>query len=338
VTATALVVRLSAVGDVVHTLPVLDALRDAGWTVAWLVEPLAAPLLEDTPGLRVVRATPAKGFTLEGVNAALDGLRALQADVALDLQGLWKSAAWACGSGAPRRIGYGRQGRREPSSALLLKTRVAPAADAVHVIDHNLALLRALGIEAVGRRTFPLPRWPEAVQAVDRALEQRGAADAGLALVNPAGGWASKLWTPEGFGAVARAARDRGLRALVTWGPGEEALADRVVAASGGAAERCFPTTLREYVELARRARVVVASDTGPLHLAGAVGTPVVGVFGPTDPARNGPWSAQDVVVRRTPPCAPCHKRACPVHDGIMATIPAADVIAALDRRLERAA
>ena len=92
--------------------------------------------------------------------------------------------------------------------------------------------------------------------------------------------------------------RSRGLRALVTWGPGEEPLADRVVAAAGGAAARCFPTTLRGFVELARRARLVGAGDTGPMHLACAVDTPVVALFGPTDPARNGPFAKDDVVLR----------------------------------------
>jgi len=142
--------------------------------------------------------------------------------------------------------------------------------------------------------------------------------DAGLAgigdfaVLNPGGGWASKLWPAERFGELARGLRDLGLRCLVSWGPGEEALADRVVAAADGAAVRSFPTTLLDYVEIARRARLVVAADTGPLHLACAVGTPVVALFGPTDPARNGPFAPADAVVRRTPACAPCYSRTCP--------------------------
>jgi ADP-heptose:LPS heptosyltransferase len=127
---------------------------------------------------------------------------------------------------------------------------------------------------------------------------------------------------------------ERGFRSLVTWGPGEERLAERVVAASRDAATRCFPTTLVEYVAIARRARLVVGADTGPLHLACAVGTPVVGIYGPTDPARNGPFSAQDVVVRRTPLCSPCHRKRCAIHDGVMGAITAAEVLRAIDRRL----
>ncbi len=98
----------------------------------------------------------------------------------------------------------------------------------------------------------------------------------------------------------------------------------------------CFPTTLREYVELVRRARLVVAADTGPLHLACAAGTPVVALFGPTDPRRNGPFDPADEVVRAVPPCAPCYRRRCEVHRGVMDAIPVADVLAACSRRLSR--
>jgi len=184
----------------------------------------------------------------------------------------------------------------------------------------------------VGGREFPLPPLDVEAAAVGERLAGMGARD--FAVLNPGGGWKSKLWAPERFGEVARGLRRRGLEALVTWGPGEEALADRVVAASGDAARRCFATTLREYVALARRARVVVAADTGPMHLAAAVGTAVVALFGPTDPLRNGPFSPSDEVVRRVPPCAPCHRRSCPIHDGVMDGIAADEVLSAIDRRL----
>ncbi|HEX6739188.1 MAG TPA: glycosyltransferase family 9 protein, partial [Vicinamibacteria bacterium] len=128
--------------------------------------------------------------------------------------------------------------------------------------------------------------------------------------------------------------RERGLATLVAWGPGEEGLADRVVAASEGLARKAPPTSLLELAELARRARLAVAADTGPLHLACAVRAPVVGLFGPTDPARNGPFSRRDVVVRRTPLCSPCHRRRCRVHEGVMEAITVEEVVRGLDRRL----
>jgi lipopolysaccharide heptosyltransferase I len=328
-----LIVRVSAVGDVVHTLPAAAALAEAGWEVDWLVEPLARPLLEGNPVVSKVIAAPrARRPSLAAARTALRDMRARRHDVALDLQGLWKSALWARLSGARRVLGLAAGARREPASAVLLRERVDGLPEGGHVIDRNLAALRALGIDAVGRRTFPLPPTAEAGARVASRLVAGGVDQ--FALLSPGGGWASKLWPVTSWGALSRHVRGRGLVPLVAWGPGEEGLADAVVAASGGAAVRAFPTTLLELAELARRARLVVAADTGPLHLAAAVGAPLVGIFGPTDPARNGPFAAADVTVRRTPLCAPCHRRRCDRHEGVMDAITPQQVAAALDQRL----
>ena len=328
----ALIVRLSSIGDVVHTLPALAALHRHGWEADWLVEPPSRVLLDLNPLLaRVLAAPPRKAFGRGKARATLRELRSRRYDAALDFQGLWKSAAWARLSGARRVIGWEKSSRREPSSRLLIGERIERAGVG-HVIDKNLALLRPLGIEAVGGREFPLPLSTEAVARVDAGLAALGPGE--IALLNPGGGWASKLWGAERYGELAKGLRARGLRPVVSWGPGEEALADRVVAASGGAARRSFPTTLLDYVEMARRARLVVAADTGPLHLACAVGAPVVALFGPTDPARNGPFSPEDVVIRRIPACAPCYSRTCVRHAGIMDGIEVTEVEAAAERRL----
>ena len=330
----ALVVRLSSIGDVVHTLPALAALRRAGFETDWLIEPPARVLLAGNPAVsQVFLAPPAKAFGWKAARATLRALRARRYDVALDFQGLWKSAAWARLSGAARVVGWQAASRREPASQLLIGERVSRTSDRRrHVIDKNLELLAPLGIAAFGLREFPLPRPAESIARVDAGLA--GVDARGLVILNPGGGWASKLWPPERFGELARGLGAAGLRPLVSWGPGEQDLADRVVAASGGAAERSFPTTLLDFVELARRARVVVAADTGPLHIACAVGTPVVALFGPTDPARNGPFAPADVVLRRMPGCAPCYSRSCQRHAGIMREIGAAEVQAAVVKRL----
>ena len=329
----ALVVRLSSVGDVIHTLPALAALKSHGWEVAWLVEPASRPLLEGHPMIeRVVTLPAARSFRPSTARQALRLLRADPRDVALDFQGLWKSAFWARLSRARRVIGFDGPWRREALSALLLSERVELSTDQPHVIDKNLALLRALGIDAVGSREFPLPPAALRSQAVEAGIAERGLSS--FVVLNPGGGWASKLWPPERYGAVARGLRDRGFRSLVTWGPGDERLADRVAAASDGAAEPCFPTTLLELAALFRKARLVVAGDTGPLHLACAVAVPVVGIYGPTEPARNGPFSPLDVVVRRTPLCSPCHRRRCRTHDGVMEAITPDEVLRAIDARL----
>jgi ADP-heptose:LPS heptosyltransferase len=328
----ALIVRLSSIGDVVHALPALAALRRNGWETGWIVEPPARPLLEANPSLSRLWPAPTARLSAWGVaHRVLADIRAKEYDVAIDLQGLWKSATWARLSGAARVVGFSRRWRREPASAVLLGETVDLPSDG-HVLDENLALLRPLGIDEVGAREFPLPAAAAEGQGVARALSGLGLER--FAILNPAGGWPSKLWAPEHYGAVARGLRERGLPSLVTWGPGEQALAERVVAASAGAARLSFPTTLLEYVELARRALLLVAADTGPLHLACAVGTPVVALFGPTDPARNGPFAPADVVVR--PPALEAGGRGgrYRVEGAVMDDISAEQVLAAIDRRL----
>jgi ADP-heptose:LPS heptosyltransferase len=332
----ALIVRLSSIGDVVHTLPALAALRRSGWDTGWVVEPPGRPLLEGHPMLeRLVAAPAARGLRLVAARHAVRALRGQRYDAAIDFEGLWKSAAWARLSGAKRCLGYGGPWRRQPMSAWILRETVHLPADLPHVIDRNLSLLRPLGVEAVGLREFPLPPSEKQARAVEAALAGLGSGP--FAILNPGGGWTGKLWPPHGYAFLARGLRERGILPLVTWGPGEERLAERVVTESEGAAVKCFPTTLLELVELARRARLVVAADSGPLHLACAVGTPVVGIYGPTDPARNGPFSARDRVVRRTPICSPCHRRRCATHEGVMEAIEPSEVLRAVDGRLSLA-
>ncbi len=325
--------RLSSIGDVIHTLPVAAALSAATGRSGGSSSRRRSRSLPGNPAVTwATPVPPARAFRLAAARGAVAALRRRRYDLALDLQGLWKSAVWARLSGARRVLGFARGFRREPASSLLLGESAEAPPEAVHVIDKNLALLRPLGIDALGSRDFPLPRDPHVAEVVERRLGDAGLGD--YVVLNAGGGWASKLWPAAGFGAVGRALVERGLTPLVTWGPGEEALADEVVSASGGAARRCFPTTLPELVEVLRRARLMVAADTGPLHIACAVATPVVGLYGPTDPARNGPFAHADRVVRRAPPCAPCHRRTCAIHEGVMASLPVDEVIAAVDARL----
>ncbi|MBP9145527.1 MAG: glycosyltransferase family 9 protein [Thermoanaerobaculia bacterium] len=328
-----LLVRLSAIGDIVHTLPVAAALAAAGFEVVWAVQPAGRPLVAGNPAVAACVTIPARSpFVPGAISRAVAELRAARIDIALDLQGLWKSSFWARVSGARRRIGFGGSARREPLSSLMLTERHALPPGVTHVIDKNLALLAALGLSAVGRREFPLPPFEREASRVDREL-------AALAverpiLFHPGGGWSSKLWPAEQYGELARRLARRRIPTLVCWGPGEEALAHRVVTASGGAAIASFPASLLEFAALARRARAIVAADTGPLHLACAVGTPAVALFGPTDPARNGPWNPADIVLARRPACFPCHRRECATHRGILHEIPVAEVEQALLARI----
>jgi ADP-heptose:LPS heptosyltransferase len=338
-----LVLRLSAVGDVVHTLPAAASLAAAGHAITWAVQPRARPLVERNPAVAGLVEIPARDRSSWGaLRRARRELRVTDCRVALDFQGLWKSAGWAWLSGAPRRIGFERGARKEPGSALLLN-ELRPLPDAIrHVIDKNLALLEAVGIRAVGARDFPLPPFERETARMARALAELGGpgneSDRRPVLLHPGGGWSSKLWPAERYGELAARLATRGIPALVSWGPGEEELGHRVVAASGDVARLAPPASLLELAALGRLCRAVVAADTGPLHLACAVGAPAVALFGPTDPERNGPWSAADAVVARRPDCFPCHRRDCPRHAGVLAEIPVDEVERALLDRLARSA
>ena len=154
-------------------------------------------------------------------------------------------------------------------------------------------------------------------------------------LINPGAAWPNKRWPPERFGALAGAIRERyGLRSMVLWGPGEEAAAAAIVAASRGAAEQAPPTRITDIVAIAKAATLMVSGDTGPLHIAAAVGTPIVALFGPTRAERNGPWSPSDISLTRFDHCVCHYERRCrrdyPCIDDIFVD----EVIAAVERRL----
>jgi heptosyltransferase-1 len=294
-----LIVRLSAIGDCIHTMPALCALREhlPGAFLGWVVEGRSGDLLREHTALDELIIVP-RGWLKSPrlVWQLRRRLRQLRFDVAIDAQGLTKSAVAAWLSGAPRRIGMAGFDGRELSPWLATE-HVEPRA--THIVDRNLELLRPLGI-TTPNVDFGLPR-PPAEEA--RADEIVAAADvsANFVIVNPGAGWSSKLWPPERFAAVARyLGHDRGLTSLVVWaGPQEKAMADRIVVASEGYARMAPATSLTELAALLRRARLFVGSDTGPLHLATAVATPCVALFGPMPAERNGPYGAGHVAVQK---------------------------------------
>jgi lipopolysaccharide heptosyltransferase I len=345
-----LIVRLSALGDIVHAVPVLAALRrhDPGVEVDWLVEEAYAPVLGLVDGLRqrvIVRAKagpsavpavegrdPRFPAGLAGYAGALAYLRRQRYDVALDLQGLIKSAVWARGSGARRVIGFARGHLREPQAAWLYHEHVTPP-PAAHVIHKNLALAAHLGA-AVSPVDLPLRVEPSAAvrDALDRTL-----AGGRYAVLNPGAAWPNKRWPPERFGALASALHRRhGLVSLITWGPAERGLAETIVAASEGTARLSPPTTVGDLAAVMHDASLVVSGDTGPLHIAAAVGAPLVGLYGPTWPERNGPWDPDDEVISRADRCRCHHKRRCLTGAPCIETITVDEVMASADRRLTR--
>ena len=331
-----LIVRLGALGDIVHALPVAAALRDRfpDARIDWVVDERHREVLELVPVVdrRVVLRTRSASLP-----ARLGELRRTLArepyDIAIDVQGLLKSAVVARLSGAARVLGFATPHLRE-RAARLFYTETHDPGTTRHVIEKNLTLAAALGAD-VSRIRFPLAVPPSA--ALDALRARRAETDeTPFAVLNPGAAWPNKRWPPDRLGAVAQwLHRERGWRSVVTWGPGDETMAAAVVDGSAGAAELAPPTSIADLVAILRDAVLMVSGDTGPVHLAAAVGTPIVGIYGPTDAARNGPWSAADVTVTRFTECGCHHQRRCRAARWCLADISVDDVTAAIARRLD---
>ncbi|MEA2488437.1 MAG: heptosyltransferase [Acidobacteriota bacterium] len=283
-----LVLRLSALGDVIHTIPAVVALRQAlpGTTISWAVEEPYRELVElvagvETIPVRMKRWGRAPLASRKDAGAALRAIR--RADASVDFQGLIKSAALGWLSGASTRYGFARAAIRE-KPALLFINRQIPVDPAKHVVEQNLQL--AAGIAG----TLPPvhPEWDRFPADPEHKL----AACRGAIVFLPGAGKPNKLWPIERFRQLAAALK----RPVVTvWGPAERALAEAI------GAPMAPPTNLRELAFALRHAALVIGGDTGPLHLAAALGTKVVGLYGPTDPHRNGPYGQLDRCVVASP-------------------------------------
>ena len=339
-----LIVRLSSIGDIVHTLPALVALRrhfpDA--RIDWLVESRFRDILLDNPQLDELleidtlgwRDRPTSRAAWAGMLGMLRTLRARRYDVVLDIQGTLKSSVFAFMARGERRIGFAKRELREPLARLFPAERFVPRATKPHVVYRNLALLAALGIETE-EAEFPIAIPESLEEEADRALARLGISS--YVALNPGASWRTKRWSPEKFGELAAQIRaEQGLASLVMWGPAEREIADRVVRHSKEAAILAPQTSVREMLPYLRRARLLVSGDTGPLHIAAALGVRVIGIYGPTIPARNGPFGTDDPVISKSVPCGPCHKRRCPGFDNVcLESIEVSEVHAALAQVLQ---
>lgn len=300
-----LIVRLGAMGDVLHALPAVTALRRAHPEVeiAWAIEPRWAELLPGKPLLDRIHIADTRGWRKQvasaprNIKALRSELRAKGYDVAADLQGLLKSAVIARLSGAKQRWGFADP--RE-SLARVAYTHTADRGGG-HIIEQNLRLLAAaMGTELAAPSSADptlLPFSPLAEDwAKDLLLSRRTER---FALLSPGAGWAAKEWPAERYGELAQRLSQNGTVCVLNVGPGEKEalLAERVTKSAGNALFR-ISCTLSQLVALTRRAALFVGGDTGPMHLANALGVPVVALFGPTDPARNGPYFQPSVVLR----------------------------------------
>jgi lipopolysaccharide heptosyltransferase I len=302
------IVKLSSLGDVVHALPVLAALRRAlpGARLAWIVEAREAALLTGHPDLDDLVAVDTRRWRrqivrpagLAPVARALGGvlgrLRRLELDAAIDLQGLMKSGVITAMTSAPLRVGFAAAHCRERLNAVFTNRRVAPPAGAVHAVERCLALLAPLGIRP-GPAEFRLPECPEARGRMETFLGEQGIKRRELVVaLNPGAAREEKRWPIAHWRALGeRIHAEGGARLLVLWGPDEAHMAREIKIGLGGAAILAPPTDLHELSALLGEASLVIAGDTGPLHLAAALGTPALGLYGPTRAERNGPYGVR---------------------------------------------
>jgi heptosyltransferase-1 len=333
-----LIVRLSAMGDVIHTLPAAQALRDAfpDAMIGWLLEerwaellcapgtPRRGPRSAQRPVVDWVHTVNLIGWrkslldisTVQQIAKVWNDVRSARYDVAVDLQGAIRSAIQARWSGAT--VVYGAAEPRE-SPASLWYTRPVIARGA-HVIEQNLSVAEAVTQKKTKAPLVQLPR----DAAAERRIEQRLAASniRDFAILNPGAGWGAKRWPAQRYGQVAKALAADGLLSILNCGPGEENLASEAEAASEGTA-KAMQCSISELIALTRRAKLFIGGDTGPMHLAAALRVPVVAIFGPTDPARNGPYGTRSVVLRNAESRTTHARRAAPDEGMLEIGVPA---------------
>ncbi len=342
-----LIVKLSAIGDVIHTLPALCALRrhwpDA--TIDWVVEEAAADLVLGHPDIdRVIVSRrkrwirdlghrKSRGAALNEMRRFLAELRAVRYDLVLDFQALLKSAMIVALARGRRKAGFGRGLEHMERSYHVLTEKIAPPSMEVHALTRNLMMIRPLGVPA-GPVEYRLPVGSDDRAAVERLLAAGGVGRKDiLVAINPVAQWPTKLW-PEGYFAILadRLVRRYDAKVVFTGGPDDRQTVERIVSAmSRPALDLSGRTSLKQLAALYQRARVVISTDTGPMHLAAAVGAPLVALFGPTAPWRTGPFGPGHKILRAPAACAPCFKRRCSA-GGCMDRISVEAVLKAVSR------
>jgi heptosyltransferase-1 len=341
-----LVVRLSAMGDIIHAMPAVAALHAAlpAMKIGWLLEerwaelfcaadsarsgPLSPqrPLADNihTVDTKRWRKFPLSAETRRSFIASISEIKKQHYDVAVDFQGLLRSSILMRLSGVRIRCGFARP--RESVARWFYTSAVA--AQGVHVIEQNLWLARAAVNMPLKLAPAEFPRDEEAEQKIESELAARRIVK--FAILNPGAGWGAKQWPADRYGAVAKRLAQEGVTPLINYGPGEENLAQEVENAGGGRAQPIF-LSLAELIALTRRASLFIGGDTGPMHLAAALQVPVVAIFGPTDPARNGPFGTRSIVLR-SPTSITDHSRHAGPDAGLLQIT--ADQVAAAAREL----
>lgn len=359
-----LLIKLSALGDVVHTLPVVNALhaRYPKARIDWLIAAEFAELVTDHPAVGNVIvfsrgdwSAPWRPAPYVGAAKLIATLRAAEYDLVIDLQGQLRSAVFAFACGAPVRIGFDKprkniwdtltriipdeakkhawQGAREGAWLAYTHHIPLPTLD-MHPVERYLGIAPVLGIEA-GTPDFSFAIPSEAVTRIDALLDYYDIGKAKpLAVLAPGTNWDTKQWRKDGFAEIARHLLQKGVAAVLIGSPAERALCEEVAKLAPGAVDLAGETTLPELAALLRRAALCISNDSGPMHLSAALGRPVIGLFGPTDPVWAGPYRHADGILRVDLACSPCYLRRlseCPNDHACMENLGAAKVIERAD-------
>ncbi len=337
-----LIVRLGSLGDIVHSLPAQQQIhrRFPKTEIHWLTEPHYLPLLRTVPGITRLWAADTKGWrqrpsSSRKIVPLILSLRGEEFDLVLDFQRLIKSAFLSRLSGSRKVVGFAREQCREPDAARFYTETIRRQGNPhCHAIENNLDLVRFLGCDEKTDGRVPIEVPTEAGLYIDTQLSQNSAEQP--VLVNPGAGWETKLWGVSNFAQLAlQLRRQLDLPVVFTYGPGEEGLIEEIRKASAPEAVISFPTDLLQFAALCQRARLMISGDTGPLHLAVALGTPTVSILGPSPVWRNASFNPEDNTVKRYLFCSDCNKRKC--EEFICMNIPVSEVFESVKRRLSLA-
>jgi heptosyltransferase I len=338
-----LIIRLSSLGDILHTFPAFTSLRTAfpDAQIDWLIERRMEFLLSAVQGIndilsintRYIKHNPLSYAAWRDARQVIAAIRMQHYDISLDFQGLLKTGFLSLFSDAKIRFGFSKRLVREYPAHWFYHRKLDSANNRMHVVELNLLLAQMAG----GIPSPPLTELrarQEDVQSIDALLSTERLST--FVVINPGGGWPTKMWEPLRYGLLAaRIQKEMHLPVVVTTGPGEESLFAAIAQACGSPPPRHFQLSFLQLIPLLRRARLLIGGDTGPFHLACALGTPVVGIFGPTSPVRNGPWNRADESVVHLLPCSFCNGRTCPTQIECM-DIQIDEVFQSVVKRLDR--
>lgn len=300
-----LLVKPSALGDVIHALPVVQALKEAypQASLSWLIKDKLAEVLKGNPWVDEIIPWKRSSFL-----ALIRRMRRREFDLAIDLQGLFRSGLLTLLSNAPLRLGFNRENTRE-KAYIFYNLWVNPSERIKHVVEKNLSLLRGIGIDSQESPRFFIPSGEEEEKYISRFIASIRKPIIGL---NPGAGWPTKRWPVQNFALLGdKIIREGGGEVLLIWGPGEKERVEEIKRRMEEKALLAPPTSIIQLAALLKKCFLLVSGDTGPLHLAATLSLPVVALYGPSDPERNGPYTEKKVVIWKKLNCSPCWRKEC---------------------------